>query len=230
MRPTFLNASAAAALLCAACSVPTTPTTPANPPSDPPSPVPQTATSAPAAPSTTPTTPSTPSQASTPSSASTPSQASTPSSPSTPAPASPSAGDQPVATRPGSFNTHKVTAQLYPVRRSGDTATVDLYVTSQKPGETFMLFDFLSDGNTETTSKAIGTVDGIRLLDTTNKKAYLPAVTVDGSCVCSPDDANTLRSRSSVWVTVTFAAPPTTLTTVSVSVPSFGTFTDVPVV
>lgn len=141
----------------------------------------------------------------------------------------PTAGEQPVASRPGSFKAVRVDAQMFPVRRSGGTATVNVYIASRNPDDTFMLFDHLGDGNTETASKSTTSVDGLRLLDTTAKKAYLPAVTADGSCVCAPDDDNTMAYNNSVWVTVTFAAPPETVTTISVSVPSFGTFADVPV-
>lgn len=157
--------------------------------------------------------------------ASTPASTGSSSTAATPGPAA-----QPVATRPGSFEKTKVTAQLYPVRRSGDTATVDLYIESQNLDETFMVFDNLSDGDTETAAKSMTAVDGIRLLDTTAKKAYLPAVTANGDCVCSPNDASSSEYRSSVWVTVTFAAPPASRSSISVSVPTFGTFTDVPLV
>lgn len=123
-----------------------------------------------------------------------------------------------------------MSVQVFPVRRSGGTATVDLYIASHDPEESFTLFDHLSDGNTETSSRNTTSVDGIRLLDTTAKKAYLAAVTADGACVCSPDDEHTASFNSSVWVTVTFAAPPVGVTAVSVSVPTFGTFTDVPLI
>lgn len=198
-------ATAGTALLLAVCSLPTsTPTTP-DLPTEPPQSIPP--VSAPA-PTNSP-------------SAITP----TPSTESTPAP-----NEQPVASRPGSFDKDRVVAQMYPVRRSGGTATVDLYIASQDLDDTFMVSGNLGDGNTETGSKTLESVDGIRLIDTTAKKAYLPAITADGACVCSPDDTNTMTYRSSVWVTVTFAAPPATVTTMSVSVPSFGTFTDVPVI
>ncbi len=141
----------------------------------------------------------------------------------------PTAGEQPVASRPGSFKAVRVDAQMFPVHRSGGTATVNVYIASRSPDDTFMLFDHLGDGNTETASKSSTSVDGIRLLDTAAKKAYLPAVTADGLCVCAPDDDSTMAYINSVWVTVTFAAPPETVTSVSVSVPSFGTFADVPV-
>jgi len=140
-----------------------------------------------------------------------------------------SAGDTPVATRPGSFDQDKVVATLYPVRRTGETASVNLYIVAQDPEGTFMLLNSLGDGNTETSSKALTSVDGVRLVDPVAKKAYLPAVTADGQCVCSPDDGATGEVRSSVWVTVTFAAPPAELTMINVTVPTFGTFTDVPV-
>lgn len=140
------------------------------------------------------------------------------------------AAEEPVASRPGSIDKVGVTAQVFPVRRSGGTATVDLYIASKDSEDEFMIGGKLGDGNTETSSKSLSSVDGIRLLDTTAKKAYLPAITADGACVCSPDDASTLTFNSAVWVTVTFAAPPTDVSVVSVSVPTFGTFTDVPVV
>lgn len=178
---------------------------------------------------TTPTTPDLPSAQ--PSSASTTTGTPTAkSSAPTPAPTpTQPAGEDPVATRSGSIGKDSVTTQVFPVQRSGDTATVDLYVASRNPGDEFMLSGTLGDGNTETASKSLTSVDGIRLLDTTAKKAYLPAVTADGACVCSPDDDNTMTYTSSVWVTVTFAAPPASVTAVSVAVPTFGTFTDVPV-
>lgn len=137
--------------------------------------------------------------------------------------------EQPFASRPGSFERVPVTARMYRVQRSGNTATVNLYIAAKDSGDWFALGDQLGDGNTETASKSMFSIDGIRLIDTAAKKAYLPAVTADGSCVCSPDDDGTNNYSNSVWVTVTFAAPPTTSTKVNVSVPTFGTFTDVPV-
>lgn len=198
------TAATATVLLVAACSAPTPPRTTPDAHSEP---------------SVSATTPA-------PAPASSPTVTSpTPSATATPAPT-----EQPVATRPGSFDGIRVSAQLYPVRRSGGTATIDLYIASQNPDDRFGVFDSLGDGNAETGAKELNSVDGIRLIDTTAKKAYLPAVTATGACVCSPDDLSTTTMRSSVWVTVTFAAPPATVSTISVSVPSFGTFTDVPIV
>lgn len=193
-------ATAGTALVLAGCSLPSTAPATPDPTTEPPSSV--------SAPTNSPT-----------ASSSTP----------TPMPTL-AAREQPVATRPGSIGKVRVDAQVFPVRRSGGTTTVDLYIASRDPDATFILFDHLGDGNTETASKSMTSVDGIRLLDTAAKKAYLPAVTADGACVCSPDDDNTTNLNNSVWVTVTFAAPPASVTNVSVSVPSFGTFTDVPVI
>ena len=220
MRPRLLAGlgAGAALLLAAGCSVPTTTTSDdgASEPSD------QQTVVAPVDPiyPADPTDPTSP--------AASASGAATPVA--VPAPSeSASAGDTPVATRPGSFDKDKVVATLYPVRRTGETASVNLYIAAQDPDGTFMLLNSLGDGNTETSSKALTSVDGVRLVDPVAKKAYLPAVTADGQCVCSPDDGATGEVRSSVWVTVTFAAPPAQLTMINVTVPTFGTFTDVPV-
>ena len=216
MQPRLLVglAGGAALLLAAGCGLPGTTTA-----SDGGSPAPsdQPTLMAPVSPIDGPATPA-------PSGSATPSPTATPT-----ASGAGSAGDQPVATRPGSFDKDKVVATMYPVRRSGETASVNLYLAAQDPDGTFMLLNSLGDGNTETSSKALTSVDGVRLVDPVAKKAYLPAVTADGQCVCSPDDGATGEVRSSVWVTVTFAAPPAQLTSINVTVPTFGTFTDVPV-
>lgn len=145
--------------------------------------------------------------------------------------ATPSAGpasEQPVGTRPASFDKVRVQGSLYPIQRTGDTTTVNLLIESQNPDQTFMIFSALSDHNPETSSKDTHAVDGLRLIDPTAKKAYLPATTADGSCLCSPTDGLS-DEQSSLWVTVVFAAPPSTVSTVDVFVPRFGTFNHVPV-
>ena len=147
-----------------------------------------------------------------------------PSSAGTPAPA-----EQPFAVRPGAIDKVRVTASVFPVRRAGQTATVNVLITSDKPQEAFMLNGELSDGNPEVGSRSDWAVDGLRLVDATNKKAYLPATTGDGICACTPDD-KILDETNAVWVSVVFAAPPADLTTISVQIPQFGTITDVPLV
>lgn len=145
-----------------------------------------------------------------------------------PATATPTAvPEQAVAARPASLEKVRVRGSLYPVQRTGDMATVNLFIESKNPDETFSIFAALSDNNPETSSKDSSAADGLRLIDTTAKKAYLPATTADGRCMCTPDGHTADEGHSSEWVTVVFAAPPATVTRVDVVVPQFGTFNNV---
>src|SRR5215207_7095376 len=65
-----------------------------------------------------------------------------PSSSGTPAPA-----EQPFAVRPGAIDKVRVKASVFPVRRAGQIATVNVLITSDNPQEAFMLSGELSDGN-----------------------------------------------------------------------------------
>ena len=148
--------------------------------------------------------------------------------PSTPPSASPA--EQPFVVRPGAIDKVRVKAAVYPVRRAGQTATVNVLITADNPEEEFTISGELSDGNPEVASKSDRAVDGLRLVDPTHKKAYLPATTGDGVCACTPADDAELTMTNVLWVSVVFAAPPADLTTISVQVPQFGTITDVPLV
>lgn len=198
---TGLTIAAGAAVLFAGCSVPSTPTYPTQQPD----PLPSVST---ARPTGTPTAEPTGASA-------------------TPTPAEPP--EQPVATRPAALLKVKVRGSLYPVQRTGDMATVNLFIESQNPDETFKIFGALSDNNPETSSKNEDAADGLRLIDPAARKAYLPATTADGSCMCTPDGQAVDFGDSSEWVTVVFAAPPATTTKVDVFVPRFGTFNNVPI-
>ena len=132
--------------------------------------------------------------------------------------------------RPGAIDKVRVKASVFPVRRAGQTATVNVLIASDNPQEAFMLNGELSDGNPEVGSRSDRAVDGLRLVDATNKKAYLPATTGDGICACSPADNAGLDETNALWVSVVFAAPPAQLATISVQIPQFGTITDVPLV
>lgn len=146
---------------------------------------------------------------------------------STPTPSDPS--DQPVASRPAAFDKVRVTGTLYPVRRLGDTANVNLYIESRNPDQPFRTGRTLSDGNPDITSNNPYSPDGLRLIDPVAKKAYLPATIPSGSCLCTPEGDTFGSRQSALWVSVTFAAPPASTTSVDVFVPMFGTFSGVPV-
>lgn len=136
--------------------------------------------------------------------------------------------EQPFTVRPGAIDGVRVNASVFPVRRAGQTAVVNVLLASANPEERFSLQMELSDGNPEVGSRENGSVDGLRLVDATNKKAYLPATTGDGVCACTPADDRMWTKDSAIWVSVIFAAPPADLTTINVQIPQFGTVTDVP--
>jgi hypothetical protein len=142
----------------------------------------------------------------------------------------PSTAEDPVATRRGSVGTVRVRGSLFPVQRSAETATVNLLIVSDDPKEIFALGSSFGDGNPEVSAKQSASVDGIRLVDPVAKRVHLAATTAEGSCVCTPTDGRGVWQFESVmWVTVAFAAPPASSTTVDVVLPVFGTVNDVPI-
>lgn len=138
------------------------------------------------------------------------------------------ASEPPFAVRPGSVEKVRVHADIFPVRRSGQTATANVMITADDPAKDFMLGQRLSDGNPEVAARDLVSADGLRLIDAKNKKTYLPATTADGVCACTPADGQLYDPSNVVWVSVVFAAPPADLTTIDLQIPMFGTVTDVP--
>ena len=163
-----------------------------------------------------------------------------PVSPAPPAPSAPSSGqptpastpsvaaEQPFAVRPGAVRRVRVHAAIFPVRRSGQTATANVMISADDPFNDVDLEERLSDRNPEVGSRSPRSVDGLRLIDGKNKKTYLPATTADGVCACTPADGGMWNKTNVVWVSVVFAAPPADLTTIDVQIPLFGTVTNVP--
>jgi hypothetical protein len=138
----------------------------------------------------------------------------------------------PAATRTGSADGQKVSLQVWPVKRSGSTAVLNFAMTVDPAAkQAVSLFELFGDANSDTGNNNSGaSVDGVKLVDTENSKLYLVASDGAGNCVCT----NTFSGASAqagevVNMSATFAAPPEDVTTVSVTVPTFGTFTDVPV-
>ena len=71
---------------------------------------------------------------------------------------------------------------------------------------------------------------GAVLTDVAGKKRYLVAADSGGSCVCTVELSSTfVGAGQSVELDATYAAPPPTTTTLDVSVPTLGTFRDLPV-
>lgn len=75
-----------------------------------------------------------------------------------------------------------------------------------------------------------GAFAGVVLTDLAAKKRYLVAADSAGACVCTTNLSGTFpEAGDTVELTATYAAPPTSTTTVDVSVPTLGTFRDVPI-
>ena len=71
---------------------------------------------------------------------------------------------------------------------------------------------------------------GAVLTDLAGKKRYLVAADSGGACVCTVELSSTfVGAGQSVELDATYAAPPPATTTLDVSVPTLGTFRDLPV-
>jgi hypothetical protein len=137
--------------------------------------------------------------------------------------------EPPYRKLPGSFERVAVVAEVYPIRRGNATSTANIRFRQATSGsEYFRIHKSLNDHNPELGDKEETAPDGFRLIDRQTKKAYLPATIGDRECLCSPRVNGFSHYISDVTVTVTFAAPPASITTIDLVVPGFGTVNDVP--
>lgn len=75
-----------------------------------------------------------------------------------------------------------------------------------------------------------GAFSGSVLTDLAGKKRYFVAADSAGACVCTVDLSGTFPDGGeTVELTATYAAPPASTTTLDVTVPSMGTFRDLPI-
>ena len=128
----------------------------------------------------------------------------------------------------GGFEGVPVVAEVFPIRREGATSTVNVRFVATGTSRTFRIVESLSDHNPELGDKGKAAPDGLRLIDPSAKKAYLPATIGDRDCVCSPAHNSWTDRYTDVTVSVTFAAPPASRNTIDLLVPGFGTVNDVP--
>lgn len=136
---------------------------------------------------------------------------------------------KPFATLRGALEEKKVLAEIYPIERGGTTATANIRFSLRKPDLIgFRIYRSLSDNKPELGDSGKTAPDGLRLIDQDARKAYLPATIDDGECLCSPRVNGVYDRHHDLTVTVTFAAPPPSVTTIDLMVPGFGTVGDVP--
>lgn len=135
-----------------------------------------------------------------------------------------------IATRNSLSDGRELEATLYPVERSGKTATVNFLVTNKDNDDEFEVTNSFSDGDNSIGDSSPWTTDGVKIIDSSDAKAYLAATDGDGTCLCSRDLTNaSIDPDQTMLFSVTFAAPPEGLEKVDVSIPKFGTFNGVSV-
>ena len=136
--------------------------------------------------------------------------------------------ETPFRTLYGAFEGVAVTAEVYPIRRTGSTSSANVRFTVANGSRTFRILTALNDHNPEVADKGSTSPDGLRLIDPTAKKAYLPATIGDRECLCSPAVNDRFDRYTDVTVSVSFAAPPVSRSTINLVLPGFGTVADVP--
>lgn len=146
-----------------------------------------------------------------------------------------------IATRDASFNDHDVVLDLNRVKVSGELMSVMFTVTNdgERKWQIASSFDSgeyrlpLSDdeGDDDDEGQEIkgGTVDGMTVTDNENGMVYRVAYDEGGNCLCSSNlSSSFLDQGKSLVLTAKFAAPPEDVETVTVDIPHFGSFDDVP--
>ncbi|MFT3861376.1 hypothetical protein [Micropruina sp.] len=152
--------------------------------------------------------------------------------------------DAVIASRTTSYEGTKAKVDLNQVIVTGDVTTVTWTLTNVSSknsilliGGTFKDTSIFSDGLTATVPGSdaevpgdLRTADGVFLIDTVNKRRYLPARDAQGVCLCSSNPRWQLLERgSSMPFSATFRAIPEGIDLVNVSIPGAGTFVKVPV-
>lgn len=113
-----------------------------------------------------------------------------------------------------------LTLTVQELKRSSSALTLK-FVLQSKDGFAFH-YDFGEGGN------EFGSIGGIHLIDAANKKKYFVVRDADGSCVCSRNIANIAAgSQSVLWAK--FPAPPDDVQKITVEIPHFPPFEDVPI-
>lgn len=137
---------------------------------------------------------------------------------------------EPFTTVRGDLGSDPVIAAIYPIQRGEQTATASVHFSLVSPRTTgFRVFRSLNDRNPELADKGPTAPDGLRLIDSNAKKAYLPATIGDRECLCSPRTNGFNDRHSQLTVSVTFAAPPASAQSIDLLIPGFGTVSDVPI-
>jgi hypothetical protein len=154
----------------------------------------------------------------------------------TPAPAPAPDAAEPLATREGSIEGDAVTAEIVALKRSGATLVLNFRLRATQPDADInaqvasnLANDIFEDKPGTKQALPSDNLDGITLVDTKNRKRHLVARDANNTCVCSTGLGSVfVRGDAPVNLSATFGAPPADVKALDVTIPSFGTFTDVP--
>ena len=140
----------------------------------------------------------------------------------------------PLATRSGSIDNEAITLSIVSLKRSGSTVQLT-FSLSTKESDRAQVADAFDDGLFEkinspgaTSISGGDSLDGIYLIDSTNRKKYLVGRDSNNACLCDSDLGNGfVGSGAPLLLSATFGAPP--VNSVDVFVPHYGTFAGVPI-
>lgn len=140
----------------------------------------------------------------------------------------------PLASRTGNVDNIPVTFSIVSLKRAGSTVQLTFSLTTKSSdraqvGSAFDdgLFEKITSPGASTVSGA-DSLDGIYLIDSTNRKKYLVGRDSQNACICDSDLGNGFVGDSApLFLSATFGAPP--VSAVDVFVPHYGTFANVPI-
>lgn len=160
------------------------------------------------------------------------------------APSTPPTAETVLASRSTSYEDTKARVDLNQVVVTGDVTTVTWTLTNLSGKNPLLLVgglykdtNIFSDrlratvpGSDKEVENDLKAADGVFLIDTVNKRRYLPARDSAGVCLCSSTPRfESLQPEASMPFSATYRAIPEGVDTVNVSIPGAGTFTKVPV-
>jgi hypothetical protein len=121
---------------------------------------------------------------------------------------------------------------VYPITRSERTVTANYRLTAVRgpaDRENFYVNQLFSDGNTKSVDNSFWAADGVQVIDGKNAKVHLPASDGNGQCMCPRNLGSVkLQQGHSILFSGVYAAPPPDVTTMDMTVPTFGTVARVP--
>ncbi|MPY80355.1 MAG: OmpA family protein [Actinophytocola sp.] len=128
-------------------------------------------------------------------------------------------------------STTYLVASMYGIYRRGDTAQLQLRLrlVGDAPADFGGRVQFLLSGPSPIEDADPSFLDstGMTLLDMPAGKAYLVARDAESYCLCSVNP--TFGANITALVSATYAAPPETVSSMSVYLPMFGVFPDIPI-